>query len=105
MKTVTARKLFVILTTSTAVCLPAPCQAATAVLPWDRTLTATQDMLIGTVAPAVIGLAFSSAGILYTLGRLRQRSRAPIRIGGRRLHRARYRSPAELRPVLTQFQS
>ncbi len=43
-------------------------QAATAALPWDRTLTATQDMLIGTVAPAAIGLAFSGAGILYTLG-------------------------------------
>src|SRR5712691_5148259 len=47
---------------------PLAMQAATAALPWDRTLTATQDMLIGTVAPAAIGLAFSGAGILYTLG-------------------------------------
>ncbi len=65
--TATARKLFVILTTSTAVCLRAPCQAATAVLPWDRTLTAVQDMLIDTVAPAAIALAFSGAVILYVL--------------------------------------
>ncbi len=47
---------------------PLAMQAATAALPWDRTLTATQDMLIGTVTPAAIGLAFSGAGILYTLG-------------------------------------
>jgi len=31
-------------------------------------LTVMQDMLIGTVAPAAIGLAFSGAGILYALG-------------------------------------
>src|SRR6266436_1032024 len=67
MNTVTPRKLFVILTASTAVCLPAPSQAATAVLPWDRTLTAVQDMLIDTVAPAAIALAFSGAVILYAL--------------------------------------
>ena len=67
MNTVMARKLSV-LSTSTAVCLPAPCQAATAVLPWDRTLLVLQDMLISIVAPTAIVLAFSSAVILYALG-------------------------------------
>jgi hypothetical protein len=68
MATATARKLFVILACSNDTIFPLAMQAATAALPWDRTLTATQDMLIGTVAPAAIGLAFSGAGILYTLG-------------------------------------
>ncbi len=68
MATAPARKLFVILAAATALSFPLRCQAATAALPWDRTLTAMQDMLIGTVAPAAIGLAFSGAGILYALG-------------------------------------
>ena len=51
-----------------AVALPVPCQAATAVLPWDRTLIAVQNMLIDAVAPAAIGLAFCAAAILYALG-------------------------------------
>ena len=67
MATATARKLLVILAAATARSFPLRCQAATAALPWDRTVTAMQDMLIGTVAPA-IGLAFTGAGILYTLG-------------------------------------
>lgn len=47
---------------------PTPCLAATGVLPWDQTLIALQDMLISTVAPAAIALAFSGALILYALG-------------------------------------
>ncbi len=51
----TARKLFVILAAATARSFPLRCQAATAALPWDRTVTAMQDMLIGTVAPQQSG--------------------------------------------------
>jgi hypothetical protein len=47
---------------------PAPCQAATAALPWDLTLLALQDLLISYVAPAAIGLALSGAIVLYMLG-------------------------------------
>lgn len=68
MNTATARKFFATLATATALFLPVPCQAATAVLPWDRTLTAMQDMLIDTVAPASIALALTGAVIFYALG-------------------------------------
>ncbi len=47
---------------------PATCHAAVALLPWDHTLLALQDMLISTVAPAAIGLAFTGAAILHALG-------------------------------------
>ncbi len=47
---------------------PAPCQAATAALPWDQTLLVLQDMLLSIVAPAAIALAFSGAVLLYALG-------------------------------------
>ena len=57
MNTTRAGKLFITLATATALSLPAQCQAATAALPWDQTLIALQDMLIGTVAPAAIALA------------------------------------------------
>ena len=68
MNTTRAGKLFITLATATAVSLPAQCQAAAAVLPWDRTLTAMQDMLIDTVAPASIAVAFTGAVIFYALG-------------------------------------
>ena len=68
MKTATSRKFFVTLAMATAVALPVTSQAASAVLPWDRTLTAMQDMLDGTVSPAAIVLAFNGAAILYALG-------------------------------------
>ncbi len=68
MNTRTARKLFVTVATATVLSLPAPCQATSAALPWDQTLVAFQDMLISTVAPAAIALAFSGAVILYALG-------------------------------------
>src|SRR5213595_2776543 len=51
----------------TALC-PAPCQAATAALPWGYTLIALQDMLIIYIAPAAIGLAISGAIVLHALG-------------------------------------
>lgn len=68
MNTITARKLLATFAAATALSLPAPCQAATAALPWDQTLIALQDMLTRTVAPAAIALAFICAGILYSLG-------------------------------------
>jgi len=68
MKTAARGKRFLIHAMATAVALPAPCQAATAGLPWDRTLTAMQDLLIGTIAPAAIGLALTGAAMLYALG-------------------------------------
>jgi hypothetical protein len=105
MNTTTARKLFVTLATATALPLPAPCQAATAALPWDQTLIALQAGLIGTVAPAAIGLAFQRGGYSLRGWRARQGRRAPSRIRYRRLHRARRRPPAELRPLLTRFGS
>jgi hypothetical protein len=105
MNTATARKLFITLATATAVSLPVHCQAATAVLPWDRTLTVMQDMLIDTVAPASIALAFTGAVIFLRARRVRQTGRSFSRIRDWRLHRARCCSPAELRPTLTQFQS
>jgi hypothetical protein len=64
----TAIKLSVAVVAATALSFPAPCQAATAALPWDKTLIALQSTLIGTVAPAVVGLALSAATILYALG-------------------------------------
>jgi type IV secretory pathway VirB2 component (pilin) len=68
MNIMTARRLFVTLATATALSLPAPCQAATAALPWDCTLMALQDMLTGYIAPAAIGLALSGSIVLYALG-------------------------------------
>jgi len=35
---------------------------------WDQTLIALQNMLVGTVAPAAIGFAFTGAVVLYALG-------------------------------------
>jgi type IV secretory pathway VirB2 component (pilin) len=37
-------------------------------LPWDQTLIVLPDFLIGPLAPAIILLAFVSAGILYAFG-------------------------------------
>jgi hypothetical protein len=45
-----------------------PSWAAAAALPWDQTLIALQNMLVGTVAPAAIGFAFTGAVVLYALG-------------------------------------
>lgn len=47
---------------------PAPCWAAATELPWDQTLLALQNMLVGTVAPAAIGFAFAGSVVLYALG-------------------------------------
>lgn len=47
---------------------PATCHAAAVSLPWDHTLLALQQILITTVAPAAIGLAFTAAAILSALG-------------------------------------
>jgi hypothetical protein len=68
MATATARKLFVILAAATPLSFPLRCQAATAALPWDQTLLVLQDILISTVAPAAIALAFTGAVVLYALG-------------------------------------
>jgi type IV secretory pathway VirB2 component (pilin) len=63
---------------------PAPGWAATGALPWDQTLIALQDILIGPVAHAAITLAFVGAGILYALGGHEQQARrlAASGIGG-----------------------
>lgn len=37
-------------------------------LPWDYTLLAMQDMLVDTIAPWVIGLAFAGSVLLYVIG-------------------------------------
>jgi type IV secretory pathway VirB2 component (pilin) len=63
-----ARKLCTMLGTATILSLPAPCQAAPGGLPWDPTLLAMQDMLVGTVAPAAIAVALTGAAILFALG-------------------------------------
>jgi type IV secretory pathway VirB2 component (pilin) len=47
---------------------PSLCWATTGELPWDQTLIALQDILIGPVAHAMIVLAFIGAGILYAVG-------------------------------------
>jgi type IV secretory pathway VirB2 component (pilin) len=38
------------------------------VLPWDRTLGAIQDILVGPVAHAAIALNFALSAILYAIG-------------------------------------
>jgi type IV secretory pathway VirB2 component (pilin) len=48
--------------------LPTPSRAAADELPWDQTLLALQNILIGPVAHAAIGLAFVVAGFLYAVG-------------------------------------
>src|SRR5690349_12421764 len=68
MNTYTARRLCVALLAAAAMSLSAPCQAATGEMPWDRTLIAMQDTLVGMVAPAAIALAFSAAVVLFALG-------------------------------------
>jgi hypothetical protein len=62
------RRRLVLLSVAVIAFSPASCQAATAALPWDKTLLVLQDMLISIVAPAAIALAFSGAVILYALG-------------------------------------
>lgn len=56
---------------TTALLVPSrPCFAAQSAgeLPWDQTLIALQNMLVGTVAPAAIAFAFTGALVLYALG-------------------------------------
>ena len=62
--------LLIVSMTTTLLLQGSPCLAATGAgaLPWDQTLTALQDILIGPVAHAAIALAFVAAGILYALG-------------------------------------
>jgi|SRR5208282_2382225 len=49
---------------------PSPSWAAqyAVALPWDQTLGAIQDILVGPVAHALIALNFVFAAILYTVG-------------------------------------
>ena len=44
-------------------------------LPWDQTLGALQDILIGPLGHTVIALNFTSSAILYAVGRERQAGR------------------------------
>jgi len=45
------------------------------VLPWDQTLGAIQDILIGPVAHAAIALNFAMSAILYAIGSHRRAAR------------------------------
>jgi type IV secretory pathway VirB2 component (pilin) len=44
-------------------------------LPWDQTLGAIQDILVGPVAHAVITLSFTLSAILYAIGSERRAGR------------------------------
>ncbi len=68
MNTNITRNPFSLLGTATVLSFPTPCRAATNSLPWDQTFLALQNMLVSTVAPTAIGLAFAGAVILYVLG-------------------------------------
>ncbi len=68
MKAATLKKLFPIAATAALVSFPAPCHAATAMLPWDYTLLAMQHTLVHTIAPLAIGCAFAGSVLLYVLG-------------------------------------
>lgn len=65
-----ATKLITASVTTALLLSASPCLAdpTAGELPWDQTLLALQNMLVGTVAPAVIGFAFVGAVVLYTLG-------------------------------------
>ena len=47
---------------------PSPAAQYAGALPWDQTLGAIQDMLVGPVAHAVIALNFTLSAILYVIG-------------------------------------
>ena len=68
MNTNITRNPFSLLGTATVLSFPTPCRAATNSLPWDQTFLVLQNMLLSTIAPTAIGLAFAGAVILYALG-------------------------------------
>ena len=68
MKAAPAKKLSSMVGTAALVSVPASCQAATAMLPWDYTLFALQDMLLHTIAPWAVGCAFAGSVVLYAIG-------------------------------------
>jgi type IV secretory pathway VirB2 component (pilin) len=47
---------------------PSPAAQYAGALPWDQTLGAIQDILVGPVAHAVITLNFAFSAILYAIG-------------------------------------
>lgn len=51
-----------------ALCSPCFAADSAGALPWDQTLTALQDILVGPVAHAAIILNFSCSAILFALG-------------------------------------
>ena len=54
--------------TSVFAFVPGSCWAAGGPLPWDQTLSALQDILVGPVVHAAIVLNFACSAILYALG-------------------------------------
>ena len=54
---------------------PSSAAQYTDALPWDQTLGAIQDILVGPVAHAVIALNFTLSAILYAVGSERQAGR------------------------------
>ena len=62
------KRLIICGATSLAALRPSLCRAATGALPWDQTLLALQDIVVGPVAHAAIMLAFICSGILYAVG-------------------------------------
>ncbi len=72
-----ARRLTAACAAALFVLRPEPSSAAqyAGVLPWDQTLGAIQDILVGPVAHTVITLNFVLAAILYAVGSERQAGR------------------------------
>lgn len=62
------KRLIICGATSLAALRPSLCRAATGALPWDQTLLALQNIVVGPVAHAAIMLAFICSGILYAVG-------------------------------------
>ena len=54
---------------------PSPAAQYAGTLPWDQTLGAIQDILVGPVAHAVITLNFAFSAILYVMGSHRRAGR------------------------------
>lgn len=68
MKATAVKKFLSMVSAATLVSLPTPCHAAAVMLPWDYTLLAMQHILIHSIAPCAIGIAFAGSLLLYSLG-------------------------------------
>jgi hypothetical protein len=68
MKTVPGRRFLSTLSIVVLLSFPASSDAATAALPWDYPLAASQTMLVATIAPWSVGLAITGSVLLYVIG-------------------------------------